>query len=32
MEDMDLVVIPGTRSLQVNPLSPNVATSQAKPA
>jgi clan AA aspartic protease len=32
MEDMDLVVIPGTRSLQVNPLSPNVGTSQAKPA
>ena len=32
MEDMDLVVIPGTRTLVVNPLSPNVATSQAKAA
>ena len=32
MEDMDLVVVPGTRVLDVNPLSPNVATSQAKPA
>ncbi|MGD2130999.1 MAG: clan AA aspartic protease [Lysobacterales bacterium] len=30
MEDMDLVVIPGTRSLDVNPDSPNVATSLAK--
>ena len=30
MEDMDLVVIPGTRSMDVNPLSPNVATSLAK--
>lgn len=31
MEDMDLVVIPKTRSLDVNPDSPNVATSIAKP-
>jgi clan AA aspartic protease len=30
MEDMDLVVIPKTRSLDVNPNSPNVATSLAK--
>jgi clan AA aspartic protease len=30
MEDMDLVVIPGTRSMDVNPESPNVATSLAK--
>lgn len=30
MEDMDLVVIPGTRSIDVNPESPNVATSLAK--
>ena len=30
MEDMDLVVIPGTRTLAVNPDSPNVATSQAR--
>ena len=30
MEDMDLVVIPGTRSMDVNPKSPNVATSMAK--
>jgi clan AA aspartic protease len=30
MEDMDLVVIPGTRSMDVNPQSPNVATSLAK--
>lgn len=30
MEDMDLVVIPGTRTLSVNPDSPNVATSMAK--
>jgi len=30
MEDMDLVVIPRTRSLDVNPDSPNVATSIAK--
>jgi clan AA aspartic protease len=32
MEDMDLVVIPGTRTVDVNPASPNVATSQARPA
>jgi hypothetical protein len=32
MEDMDLVVIPKTRSLDVNPDSPNVATSIAKQA
>jgi clan AA aspartic protease len=30
MEDMDLVVIPKTRKLAVNPDSPNVATSVAK--
>src|SRR2546423_447008 len=30
MEDMDLVVIPKTRSLDVNPGSPNVATSIVK--
>ena len=30
MEDMDLVVIPLTRSIDVNPLSPNVATSIVK--
>lgn len=30
MEDMDLVVIPGTRTLAVNPDSPNMATSLAK--
>jgi clan AA aspartic protease len=30
MEDMDLVVIPRTRSVDVNPDSPNVATSLAK--
>jgi len=30
MEDMDLIVVPGTRSLDVNPDSPNVATSLAK--
>jgi clan AA aspartic protease len=30
MEDMDLVVIPKTRTLDVNPDSPNVATSIAK--
>lgn len=28
MEDMDLVVIPGSRQLAVNPDSPNLATSQ----
>ena len=30
MEDMDLVVIPKTRKLSVNPASPNIATSLAK--
>jgi clan AA aspartic protease len=30
MEDMDLVVLPKTRGLDVNPESPNVATSVAK--
>ena len=30
MEDMDLVVIPSSRTLDVNPGSPNVATSVAK--
>ena len=30
MEDMDLVVIPSTRSLEVNPNSPNIASSIAK--
>jgi clan AA aspartic protease len=30
MEDMDLVVVPGTRTMDVNPASPNVATSLAK--
>ena len=30
MEDMDLVVIPKTRTLDVNPASPNIATSIAK--
>jgi clan AA aspartic protease len=30
MEDMDLVVLPRTRTLDVNPHSPNVATSVAK--
>jgi len=29
-EDMDLVVIPSTRSLEVNPKSPNIASSIAK--
>ena len=32
MEDMDLVVIPGTRELAVNPDSPNLATSQVMAA
>ncbi len=32
MEDMDLVVIPKTRQLTVNPMSPNIATSVAKKA
>jgi len=30
MEDMDLVIIPKTRAVDVNPNSPNIATSQAK--
>jgi clan AA aspartic protease len=30
MEDMDLVVIPGARTLDVNPANPNVATSVVK--
>ncbi|MBU0600763.1 clan AA aspartic protease [bacterium] len=30
MEDMDLVIIPKTRTLEVNPNSPNIATSIAK--
>jgi clan AA aspartic protease len=30
MEDMDLVIIPRTRTLDVNPESPNIATSIAK--
>ena len=30
MEDMDLVIIPKTRTLDVNPASPNIATSIAK--
>ncbi len=30
MEDMDLVVIPSTRTLAVNPISPNIPTSVAK--
>lgn len=30
MEDMDLVVIPKTRTLDINPSSPNIATSIAK--
>ena len=30
MEDMDLVVIPRTRTLDVNPNSPNIATTIAK--
>jgi clan AA aspartic protease len=30
MEDMDLVVIPKTRELEVNPNSPNIGTSIAK--
>ena len=30
MEDMDLVVVPGTRQLIVNPLSPNLTPSSAK--
>jgi len=30
MEDMDLIVIPKTREIDVNPMSPNIATSIAK--
>lgn len=30
MEDMDLILIPNTRTLDVNPGSPNIATSVAK--
>ena len=30
MEDMDLIVIPSTRAIDVNPGSPNVATSIVK--
>jgi hypothetical protein len=30
MEDMDLVIIPKTRTLDVNPSSPNIATSIVK--
>ena len=30
MDDMDLVIIPKTRTLDVNPGSPNIATSMAK--
>ncbi len=30
MEDMDLVIVPRTRSLEVNPNSPNIATSIVK--
>jgi hypothetical protein len=30
MEDMDLVLIPKTRRIDVNPASPNIATSIAK--
>ncbi len=30
MEDMDLVVVPATRTLDVNPSSPNIATSIVK--
>lgn len=32
MEDMDLVIIPRTRMLDVNPSSPNIASTIAKPA
>ena len=32
MEDMDLAVVPRTRQVIVNPLSPNVASSVAKQA
>lgn len=30
MEDMDLVIIPKTRTIDINPFSPNIATSIAK--
>ncbi len=30
MEDMDLVIVPSSRTLEVNPASPNIPTSQAK--
>jgi clan AA aspartic protease len=30
MEDMDLIVIPKTREVAINPMSPNIATSIAK--
>ena len=30
MDDMDLVVVPGTRQVIVNPISPNIASSVAK--
>ncbi len=30
MEDMDLVIIPKTRTVDINPFSPNIATSIAK--
>ena len=30
MEDMDLVIIPKTRTVEINPISPNIATSIAK--
>ena len=30
MEDMDLVILPKTKKLDVNPASPNIATSLAK--
>lgn len=29
-EDMDLIIVPKTRTIDVNPLSPNIATSIAK--
>ena len=32
MEDMDLIVIPQTRSVEVNPLSPNIAMATVKGA
>ncbi len=31
MEDMDLVIVPRTRLLDVNPSSPNIASTIAKP-